>query len=88
MKYLGRIGATLAGVFVLWLAVSFALRPEIVRPSTTEQRLSQDERVEVQRTWYGEAARWSAIGLMGFFGVTLVVAPWRRPRSTAEDNSA
>lgn len=77
MTVFGKILASLAGVFVVWLALSFALRPEIVRPSATEQRVAEEERAAITRTWYGEAARWSAVGLMGFFGVTLIVVPWR-----------
>ncbi len=77
MKALGKLFASLAGVFVVWLALSFALRPEIVRPSATEGRVPEAERAAITRTWYGEVARWGAVGLMSFFGVTLIVVPWR-----------
>lgn len=75
MKIAGRILASALGALLVWMAVSMALGDGLIAPSAT-----QDGRppLEVTRTWYGELMRFAAAGLLGFFGVTLAVAPWRR----------
>ncbi len=79
MRYLPRIIAGVVGAFLVWLAVSLAINPSVIRPSATEPE-AVAERVEFERTWYGEAARYGAAGLLGFFGLTIALAPWRGRR--------
>lgn len=82
MRMSARILTTLAGVFLLWMAVSMALGFTLIRPSATGEGHAP---LEITRTWYGEAARFGAAGLLGFFGLTLALAPWRAPPSASKD---
>ncbi len=75
MITLGRLFTTLIGVFLLWLAVTMAAGTTLIRPSATDEG---EPRLEITRTWYGEAMRYGSAGLLGFLGLTLAVAPWRR----------
>lgn len=80
-----KLGATVVGLLVLWMAFTMAFSHELIRPSATEPE-APEERVEITRTWYGEAMRVASAGLLGFFGVTLIAAAWRRPRDKAKDD--
>jgi hypothetical protein len=76
VKYAGRILATVVGVFVLWIAVTMALSPDLIVPVPSHG--ATPERIVFERTWTTEIARYISSGLLGFFGLTLAVAPWRR----------
>ena len=76
MKIAGRVLASVIGVFVIWMAVTMALSPELIVPIPKHGELP--EQPEFERTMTGEVARYVAAGLLGFFGLTLAVAPWRK----------
>lgn len=80
MALAGRILASLVGAFVLWLAVTMAFSPALIVP--VPKHGENPQRVEYARTTTTEVSRYVAAGLLGFFGLTLIVAPWRRRAST------
>lgn len=75
-KLAGRILTTLLGLGLMWFAVSMAVSPSLIIPIAEHGVMP--ERVEYEPTLASELARWIAAGLLGFFGLTLAVAPWRR----------
>jgi hypothetical protein len=81
VKLVGRIIASLVGAFVLWLAVTMAFSPALIVP--VPKHGENPQRVEYERTLTTEVSRYIASGLLGFFGLTLVVAPWRKRTATA-----
>ena len=82
VKLTGRVFATLLGAILIWFAVTMALSPELIIPipehGTMPERVAYDPNVTT------EIARYVASGLLGFFGLTLAVAPWRR-RPNSDD---
>ncbi len=76
MALAGRILATLIGTAVLWLAVTMAISPALIVP--VPKHGETPERIVYERTMTTELSRYIASGLLGFFGLTLAVAPWRR----------
>jgi hypothetical protein len=72
----GRILTTLLGVLALWLALTMALSPALIVPIPKHGELPQ--RVDFDPTWTTEIARYVAAGLLGFLGLTLALAPWRK----------
>jgi hypothetical protein len=81
MALAGRILTSLVGAFVLWLAVTMAVSPALIVP--VPKHGESPQRVEYERTVTTEVSRYVAAGLLGFFGLTLVVAPWRKRGRTA-----
>lgn len=76
MRTAGKILATVIGVFVIWLAVTMAISPALIVPVPGHG--DAPERITFERTATTEISRYVAAGLLGFFGLTLAVAPWRK----------
>lgn len=90
--WLARGLAGAIGAVIIWLGVTMTLSDRLIRPSATEKYLDEDEkRVEIaidRESEFGlwltaNAMRLASGGLLIFLGVTLAVAPWRRPASAA-----
>jgi hypothetical protein len=76
VKLIGRIFASVLGLGVLWLAVTMAVSPDLIVP--IPEHGGTPQRVDYEPTFATEAPRYIAAALLGFFGLTLAVAPWRR----------
>jgi heme A synthase len=81
VTYAGRILATLIGLAVIWLAVTMAVSPSLIVP--IPKHGEAPERVAFEPTLTTEIARYVAAGLLGFLGLTIAAAPWRRGKDAA-----
>ena len=81
MKLVGRVFVTLLGVIIVWFAVTMAWSPELIIPIPEHGTIP--EQVAYEPTLTTEIARFATAGLLGFFGVTLGLAPWRNRGSKA-----
>lgn len=70
----GRLTATLAGLVLVWMAVTMLIGDSLIAPSATSEGEAE---LVITHTWYGEAMRYASAGLLGFLGATLAIAPWR-----------
>ena len=82
----GRILATAIGVLILWLAVTMAVSPALIMP--VPKHGEAPERVLYERTLTTEIARYVSAGLLGFLGLTIAVAPWRKRKPPSDPSSA
>lgn len=87
MKTVGKVLASAVGAFVLWLAVTMAISPALIVP--VPKHGENPQRVVYERTVTTEVSRYIAAGLLGFFGLTLAVVPWRkRPEGASTQSDA
>jgi hypothetical protein len=85
MKLAGRILTSVLGLGLLWFAVTMALSPELIIPIAKHGEMPQ--RVDYEPNLTTHIARYATAGLLGFFGLTLAVAPWRK-RQEEDETSA
>jgi hypothetical protein len=74
----GRILATFIGVLIVWLALTMAISPALILP--IPKHGEAPERVLYEPTLTTEVARYVSAGLLGFLGVTIAAAPWRKKK--------
>jgi hypothetical protein len=72
----GRILTTLIGALILWAAVSMAVSPDLIVPIPKHGQ--PPVRVTFEPNLTTEIARYIAAALLGFFGLTIALAPWRK----------
>lgn len=78
MKTAGRVLATIIGVLLLWFAITMAVSPALIVAVPKHGELP--ERITFEPTLVTEVSRYIAAALLGFFGLTLAIVPWRKKK--------
>lgn len=77
MRWASRIIAAVIGAAIISLAVIGAVDPEALYQASATQPDDPAARVSAEPTWYATLARYVGAALLAFFGVTILLAPWR-----------
>jgi len=86
---IGRIALVVVAIFMVWLAIPIAFRPELMVPSATvDVTIAEEAQLLEQnpapRGIVPTLMRFASAGLLIFFGATLLRMAWkgRKPRES------